>query len=226
MDVCCVFSVASCCTRGCRNNKAKRNKLPETHSDPNVTVLSFLLLKTECNRYFWFLRKRGIRKNSNLKGYIVAEDRSWMEDPLFAMMQVDAGLMTKLHYSIYSDLYEEYKLELPIPNIWIYIDITPEDAYSNLWKRIYARRGYKYSHVFDRYWKNLRAFFGVPNDPEELITKDYMKKLMKIYYAWRNEMKRKYGERFIIVPNNSKFEDLVDIIEKKLGEFLVTQIKK
>lgn len=166
-------------------------------------IVNKLILKYVCfDTQIHFLSKRLsiLSKKIEYKG-LIANDRSWLEDKLFPQMQFNDKLLTKLQFEIYNTFYKEYSKFMPIPDFFIYLDTTPEIAFSNLQKRISKKR------------LNKDDITG-----EELITLSYLKKLGQVYDNWRDEMKLKFGDKFIIV-DYKKYQPLkkmLEIINKNL----------
>ena len=170
--------------------------------------------------YFWYFRLKGLRKNQELKGWLTADDRGWEEDKLFALMQNKQGLMLDIHYNIYLSIFEEYSRTLPNPTFWIFIDIDPRLAWKRLQCRIHKKKEYKaiLCHPSVLLWVWICKKIGKPYDPEELITYEYMVDLITVYRQWRDEMKEKHKERFVIVGRDATFDEIVGHIERGLKE--------
>lgn len=149
-----------------------------------------------------FLRNRlkTLYRLLHMKG-LAAIDRSWFEDYIFPCMQYREKMIPKLHFDIYKDFFIEYSRYMPYPDFWIFLDVTPEKAYQNLKTRIAKRR-----------------FNGKDTSGEEGITLGYLKQLGKEYEKFKQNMKKQFGEKFIIVDNNSyqSIETFLKIIHNHL----------
>ena len=97
------------------------------------------------------------------------QDRTIYEDTIFARMLVEAGLMSKLDYETYLDLFLNMTHFLERPTVILYLDTTPEVALANVQRRA---RGC-----------------------ETGLTLDYLKDLHAGYERWMDEM----GSRLTIV---------------------------
>jgi deoxyadenosine/deoxycytidine kinase len=145
--------------------------------------------------YFLSLRMNTEIKKKNC-GKNVAEDRSFLEDELFPLTQFESGLLSRTHFNIYKRFFDEYVKVLEIPDLFVYLDVTPEIAYRNV---------------------NLRIKNSISSN-ERFITLDYLKKLCRQYEIWKHKMFVEYGkEKFIVIDNNKEFftpTELHDLINK------------
>jgi len=149
---------------------------------------------------------------------LIADDRTWKEDMLFAILQRLNKLIEGIHFDIYQDLFFEYSLELREPKFYIYFDILPDEAYQNLWSRICEKRGT--FTPYDRALKYFMRLIGYPNDPEELITLKYLQDLSAVYSGWKDIMLKKHKEKFVVVRCKTPFLEIVKIIDDRIYEEL------
>jgi len=151
--------------------------------------------------YFLCKRKKNTRKALNLDGLII-NDRSWLEDELFPKMQFHLGQITATQFAIYNTFFEEYSYEMPYPDIWIYLKASSKRTFDNVQKRIAERKT-----------------DGISTFGEELITLQYLDALVNRYDKWELEMKKKFGNRFIIIDcemNHKSLDVYLTILNKRL----------
>jgi len=168
--------------------------------DPDYKDLKPTDVCFDTQMYFLSQRLKILKKKTSHYG-LVADDRSWWEDKMFPKMQLKSKFFTPEQYKIYNTFFEEYSKLMPIPNFFIYLDVSPENCFLNLQKRI----------------KKMKLQ-GFNTSGEERISVKYLTNLGKEYDAWRDEMKKKFGKKFIIIDNNDYV--LLDTVLKVINDNL------
>ena len=92
------------------------------------------------------------------------QDRSIYEDTIFAKMLFDSGKINDRDYKTYQNLFQAMKYTLMYPDLMLFLDIDPENAY----KRIHKRN----------------------RDCEKTMPLDYLKALDKEYRDFIQEIKQ------------------------------------
>lgn len=166
-----------------------------------VKTLTPMDVSFDTQMYFLSKRKKDCRKSLHHDGLIV-NDRSWLEDELFPKMQFQMGHLSALQFGIYNDFFQEYSYEMPYPDIWIYLKSSSKRTFTNVKQRLVER-------------KNK----GLSTLGEEMITQEYLDALVREYDKWGVKMKKKFGDRFIIIDcetSHNNVEFYLDILNKHL----------
>jgi len=132
---------------------------------------------------------------------LIIDDRSLLEDLLFAYMQWKVqGLFNDRQYRNYRNFFEMYAKVMPLPDLFVVLKASPQKCYDNLQKRIQ---------------KNKVA--GLNTDGEELITLQYLKDLDAVYAEWIKQLK-KMGHKVVEVDyeNYQTTEYMLKIINDNL----------
>jgi deoxyadenosine/deoxycytidine kinase len=154
-------------------------------------VIDFYASSIYFSTQIYFLNNRKKRERKRLSATegvaLIGEDKSFLEDKLFPAAQLKTGILSRYHFDIYNDFFEEYAKDLDDPDLWIYLDITPETSLKNIKKR--------------------------GRESEDLITLDYLKALAVQYDKWKSEMEEKHKDKFIIIDNNDGFLSAGKVVE-------------
>lgn len=119
------------------------------------------------------------------------QDRTIYEDTIFAQMLVESGMMSKLDYETYLDLFLNMTHFLERPTVILHLDVDPEVALANVQRR--AR------------------------DCETGLTLDYLKALHAGYEDWIERMKHRLT--IVRVPWNTfgTTESVLSYIKPYMG---------
>jgi len=65
-------------------------------------------------------------------GCVVVQDRPIYGDTVFATTARDRGFMTEKQYDLYVDLYRNMSRDVMPPDIFVYLDVSPEECYRRM----------------------------------------------------------------------------------------------
>jgi deoxyadenosine kinase len=122
----------------------------------------------------------------------VIQDRSIYEDPIFAKMLRDGGLMTPLDFENYSELFINMTNFLHRPDLIVYLDVDPEVAMERI-----KSRG---------------------RECEKDITLDYLKSLRDGYEDWLKDISRRIP---VLRVDWNEFREL-SFVQDKIENFFKT----
>ena len=128
------------------------------------------------------------------------QDRCIYEDTIFAKMLSESGYMEKLDYETYKNLLLNMSKFLNSPDLIVYLDITPEIALERIKKR--------------------------NRECEKNITLEYLTSLHKGYDEWITVIEDTIPVLRIPWEHFIKTEDVMKLINDKLGEYNKNTIYK
>jgi deoxyadenosine/deoxycytidine kinase len=105
----------------------------------------------------------------------IVMDRSIHEDTVFAEINAKIGNIDELNWKTYLQGFQDYQGFLPEPDVYIYLDASPETCHERILKR--ARPA-----------EQKTGFEGDPDDAPAGIPIDYLRTLHNGYQAWLKEI--------------------------------------
>ena len=114
----------------------------------------------------------GIRYGA-FKGVVL--DRSIHEDSVFAEVNTKIGTIDDLNWKTYLQGFQDFSTFLPEPDVYVYLDASPEICYQRILKR-------------NRPEEQQTGFEGAPETAAPGIPLDYLRTLHQGYQDWLEEI--------------------------------------
>jgi deoxyadenosine/deoxycytidine kinase len=105
----------------------------------------------------------------------IVMDRSIHEDTVFAEINQKIGTINELNWKTYLQGFQDFQIFLPEPDVYVYLDATPEACRERILKR--ARPA-----------EQKTGFDGEPDDDTTGIPLDYLRTLHQGYQDWLQEI--------------------------------------